>query len=72
MPRKKQRFQWTEQDETVTLTDGDLEKIVDAVTMAAEDMWVALEKQQKVVVYTIQAKLCALQLKIDTLQTNVT
>ena len=55
--RKKQRTQRKEYDVTTTLTDGDLEKIANAVTLDTEDKWVAIEEQQKVSITTIQAEL---------------
>ena len=55
----------------VTLIDGDLKQIADAVTLATEDKWVALEEQQKAAIDIIQAELHALQLKTDMLQTSM-
>ena len=56
----------------MTLTNGDLEQIADAVTMATEDNWVALEEHQKAAIDTLQDELHTLQLKTDTLQAIMT
>lgn len=71
-PYKNQRSQRAEQDETIKLTDRDLEQIADAVTLATEDRWVALEEKQWAAFDTIQAKLRMLQLKVDTLPISAT
>lgn len=55
----------------VTLTDGDLEQIPDAVTMAIEEKWVSLEEHQKTAISAIQEELRTLQLNIDTIQTSM-
>lgn len=54
-------------DTEVTLTEDDLEKIAEVVTVAFKDQWASLEEQQKAVVEALQSGLHALQLKADTL-----
>ena len=58
-------------DTRVTLIEEDLEKIAVAVTLPTEEKFLALEEQQKAIVETLQAKLQALQIKDDTLQTSM-
>lgn len=70
--RKKNRAQHQERDETITLMEGDLEKIVDAVTLSTEERWEALAEQQKLAIYIIQNELHTLQSKTDDAQTRVT
>ena len=41
--RKKQCTHCAQYDAIVTLTDGDLEQIVDTVTLAMEDKWAFFE-----------------------------
>ena len=54
----------------VTLTNGDLEQITDAITLAIEDRWAAIEEQHKAAIDTIQTVFRTLQWKTDTLQTS--
>ena len=49
----KKLAQRKERDETVMLIDGDLEKIVDVVTLDIEEKWVALEEHHKAAISTI-------------------
>lgn len=70
-PQKKLRAQRPKYDATIMLTDGDLEQITDALTLATEDQWAAIEAQQKVAINAMQAELRDLRKKMNMLHPTI-